>query len=103
MRYSVELEESVAKTVAGWNLPSRLQREVLNRLDELGPNPTRYLTRLQAPSDCLVFQFTARDPAGLKDYLFSFSFVYRDDEQTLLAFDCDLLVLDDEPDPPPGS
>lgn len=102
MSYSVELAEKVVKTVVGWNLSSRLQNEILKRLDALGISPNRCLARLPAPADHLVFQFVARDPGEPpRNCLFSFSVAYRDDEQTLVDFDCDLLSIEADPGAPP--
>jgi hypothetical protein len=98
MPYSVELAETAVRKVISWNLSSGLQSEILKRLDELGADPTRLLARLPEPSDCLVFEFTARELAvPPRDYLFSFSVVYRSDEQTIVIYDGDLLVIEVDP------
>ena len=49
MSYAVELAGPAARKIAGWNLSSHLQAEILKQLDELGVSPIRHLEHLQAP------------------------------------------------------
>ena len=95
MSYSVELGEQVARKIAGWNLPSHLQAEILKGLDQLALSPNRLLIRVGPPEDSLQYDLVVREPGDPpRDHLFVFTVRYAADEETLLVTNCDRLVID---------
>jgi hypothetical protein len=97
MSYSARLNDESRRKIGGWKLSSHVIREILDGLDRLALNPPRHLIRIGPPDDTLQFDVAARDPGPpALDYLISLSVRYHADEETLLIYDCDYLVLDVE-------
>ncbi len=86
MSYRVEIQPSVRRKIASWNLPDHALVEVYLRLREVLPeNPAQHLRRLSTPFDGMVYQFSFVDPDNrLCEHAFVFLVVYSQDEETLI-------------------
>jgi hypothetical protein len=95
MSYSVQLDEEAQAKIAEWRLPQEGIRAILQRMDELGENPSRHLIRVPSSDHVLETDVVYRDPGPPPPHcLIVLSVRYGVDEETLHIVDCDRLFDD---------
>ncbi len=62
MNYRVMLDEAVVRKIAGWELPERAIRAIIDRLDELSDQPSRNLIRVDSLTHVLQSDLVIADP-----------------------------------------
>jgi hypothetical protein len=99
MSYSVRLNDETTRKISRWRLSSHVIRELLKGLDRLGRHP-ECLVRIGPPHDVLQFDVGVREPGSPpRDLLFAFSVKYHADEETLIVYDCEFLLVSGDADP----
>jgi hypothetical protein len=104
MSYSVRLDEAAQAKIVDWRLPQEGMRAILQRMDDLSENPSRYLIRVSSSAHVLETDVVYHDPGPPPLHcLIVLSVRYGVDEETLHIVDCDRLFDDKRDQPADGA
>jgi hypothetical protein len=104
MSYSVRLDEAAQAKIVEWQLPQEGMRAILQRMDDLSENPSRYLIRVPSSVHVLETDVVYHDPGPPpRQCLIVLSVRYGVDEETLHIVECDRLCDDKRDRPADGA